>query len=136
MYKFKTNSHGPVLNFTICFQTFRDFLLGIKTTNLATLVISVVTIFILFCVKKFINPKVQSKIKVPIPIDIIVVSETYNYMDLSLDFIKYSEFPRNINFLKIINIRHLQVVVATTASYFGSFNERYGVKIIGTIPKG
>ena len=50
-----------------------DICVNLKNTNIATLVTSVIAIVILIVVKKFINERYAKKLKVPVPIDMIVV---------------------------------------------------------------
>jgi hypothetical protein len=42
-------------------------------TNLATLIISIISFIFIFCVKYFINERYKEKMFAPIPIDLIVV---------------------------------------------------------------
>ncbi|KAK3578531.1 hypothetical protein CHS0354_025239 [Potamilus streckersoni] len=52
--------------------TYRDIIVKITSTNIASLLITIVAALILFTVKE-INAKFKDKIKIPIPIDLIVV---------------------------------------------------------------
>lgn len=46
---------------------------GIGKINWATVIISVISIVIIYCVKRFINEKFKKKLPAPIPIELIVV---------------------------------------------------------------
>ncbi|XP_025107659.1 solute carrier family 26 member 6-like isoform X3 [Pomacea canaliculata] len=54
---------------------YRDFFVKIPTTNSVTLIASVVTITFLIVVKTYINdnPKIKPKLKMPVPVELIVV---------------------------------------------------------------
>nr|VZI20239.1 unnamed protein product [Spirometra erinaceieuropaei] len=69
-------------------------------TNIATLVISIICIAVLYLFRNLINPRFKKKFKFPIPAEILIVA------------------------------------VATIVSTFAHLNERYGVKIVGEIPRG
>ncbi|KAA3681934.1 solute carrier family 26, member 5 [Paragonimus westermani] len=59
---------------------------AIRTSNLITIGLSAACILVLFVVKIWINPRVTRKIKVPIPIDLIIVilaTVTSYYLDLN-----------------------------------------------------
>ncbi|XP_060593514.1 prestin-like isoform X2 [Ruditapes philippinarum] len=55
--------------------TYRDFFTNIETTNIVTLLLSVVCIAVLYCTGRFINqnPKLKPKMFMPVPIELIVV---------------------------------------------------------------
>ncbi|XP_060593517.1 prestin-like [Ruditapes philippinarum] len=55
--------------------TYRDFFTNISTTNYVTVLLSVSSITVLYCVSKFINrnPKLQPKMFMPVPVELIVV---------------------------------------------------------------
>ncbi|KAK7488601.1 hypothetical protein BaRGS_00020218, partial [Batillaria attramentaria] len=55
--------------------SYRDFFVNIPTTNSVTLIASLVCIVLLVCVKEYINnnPKIKPKLKMPVPIELIVV---------------------------------------------------------------
>ncbi len=46
----------------------------IHKTNVGRLIVSVISIVILYCVKKFVNEKFKKRLILPIPIELIVVS--------------------------------------------------------------
>ncbi|XP_052065035.1 sulfate transporter-like [Mytilus californianus] len=73
---------------------------NIKLTIISELVIAIITMILLLTVKILINERYKDRIKIPIPIDFIVV------------------------------------VVGTIVSYFGKFEEKFDVKIVGDIPTG
>ena len=45
----------------------------IEYTNIATLVISLISMVFIYCVKHFVNEKFKEKMPVPIPVDLIVI---------------------------------------------------------------
>ena len=52
-----------------------ELFLRINGINWATFIISVVSISIIFLVKTFINQKYQSKLRAPIPIELVIVNK-------------------------------------------------------------
>lgn len=64
---------GKYVGFLEYFYLLYDILRNILETNLIQLLMSAIAITILFVVKKFINERFRSKLKVPIPIDLIVL---------------------------------------------------------------
>ena len=56
------------------FQTYIYIFERIQETNLATLVLSLICIVILYIVKVQINQRFKHKLKVPIPIELFIVS--------------------------------------------------------------
>ena len=56
------------------FQTYIDFFTSITKTNIAALVMSSICILIMALIKEFVNPKVKKVIKMPVPIELIMVS--------------------------------------------------------------
>ncbi|CAH1802534.1 unnamed protein product [Owenia fusiformis] len=80
--------------------TYRDIVLNIVNTNVATLITSAICIIVLLLVKDCINQRFKSKMRIPIPIELFVV------------------------------------IGATVVSYFAKLNHRYGVAVVGYIPKG
>uniref|UniRef100_T1JKB9 STAS domain-containing protein n=1 Tax=Strigamia maritima TaxID=126957 RepID=T1JKB9_STRMM len=72
----------------------------ITHANLATMIIGAISVVVLAFTSEVINPRAMSKIKVPVPIEL------------------------------------LAVIVGTGVSYAMSFNENYGVIIVGNIPGG
>lgn len=64
-------------NLDIPFKLIGDYIeifSNIAHTNLATLVISLISMIFIYCVKHFINERFKDKMLVPIPVDLIVVS--------------------------------------------------------------
>lgn len=53
--------------------TYRDIFLTITRVTVATILISVICIVVLFAVKELINERFKHKLKVPVPIELIVV---------------------------------------------------------------
>jgi len=53
--------------------TYIDFFKQIPDTNVASIIISIICMAVLFVTKEFINPIVKKKIKMPIPIELFVV---------------------------------------------------------------
>lgn len=55
--------------------TYRDFFVNIPTTNSVTLIASLVCIVLLVVIKEYINdnPKIKPRLKMPVPIELIVV---------------------------------------------------------------
>ncbi|XP_045166234.2 prestin-like isoform X2 [Mercenaria mercenaria] len=55
--------------------TYRDFFTNIESTNIVTLLLSVVCVAVLYCTSRFINqnPKLKPKMFMPVPIELIVV---------------------------------------------------------------
>lgn len=78
----------------------KDVFMNIVHANSATIIVSCVAIFLLAVFKEQIDGRLKGRLKMPIPIDLIVV------------------------------------VLATTASYFGKFNQHYSVAIMENIPTG
>lgn len=78
----------------------KDVFMDIVNANVATIIVSAVAIFILAIFKEQIDGRLKGRLKMPIPIDLIVV------------------------------------VLATTASYFGKFNQNFNVSIMKEIPTG
>uniref|UniRef100_A0A669CQ07 Solute carrier family 26 member 3, tandem duplicate 2 n=1 Tax=Oreochromis niloticus TaxID=8128 RepID=A0A669CQ07_ORENI len=75
----------------------------ITSTNVCDVVISIVIMVVVFIVKE-INDRFKSKLPVPIPIEVIMVSNT--------------------------------TVIACGVSYAFDFKTRYGIDVVGYIPKG
>ena len=61
-------------NLFVLFQTYIDLFRKITQTQLAAVLIAVICIVILYLTKEYVNPKVKAKIKMPVPIELIVVS--------------------------------------------------------------
>ncbi|XP_054714759.1 sulfate transporter-like isoform X2 [Uloborus diversus] len=78
----------------------RDIFKQLPHSNAASLIISFIALFVLILFKEQIDGRLKGRLKMPIPIDLIVV------------------------------------VLATTASYFGNFYEKYDVSVIKDIPIG
>ncbi|KAL3843104.1 hypothetical protein ACJMK2_021057 [Sinanodonta woodiana] len=85
--------------------TYRDIVLNIASTNIASLLITIVSALILFTVKE-INFRFKDKIKIPIPIDLIAVvlgtliSYLCNFSNLyGVDII--GDIPRGIPMLAV-----------------------------------
>nr|CAX69407.1 cadherin, EGF LAG seven-pass G-type receptor 3 [Schistosoma japonicum] len=55
------------------FYIMKNFIYIVKETNITTLLISLICIFIVWCFKHYINPKVSTKIHFTIPIELIVL---------------------------------------------------------------
>ncbi|ESO97396.1 hypothetical protein LOTGIDRAFT_114864, partial [Lottia gigantea] len=76
-----TSEIGKMLNIEVkaysgtgkIIKTFIEIFSNIKKTNIADLIISIVSIVILLTVKIFVNEKYKARLKIPIPIDLIVV---------------------------------------------------------------
>lgn len=79
---------------------YRDIFCRITESNVATLIVSAVTIFVLAVFKDHVDNIFRKKFKMPFPIDLVAL------------------------------------IVATVASYFGDFNNRYDINIMGDIPTG
>ena len=94
----------------------------IKSANWITIVISVVSILVLYLVKTFVNERYKKKLPFPIPVELFVVSAR-NVSTGS--FICQSRAVHS----------HSQVIVATVVSYYAEFSER-NVKVIGALAKG
>lgn len=82
------------------FYTLSAMLYRLPSANLLQILISVLCIATLVLVKKCINERFASRMKFPIPVDIIVV------------------------------------IIFTLASHFGQLEEKFGVKVLKTVPKG
>ncbi|CAN7937342.1 unnamed protein product [Ixodes hexagonus] len=78
----------------------RDVAQNLGKTNLVTLAISATAMVACFAVHEGINARYKAKLKMPVPIDLIVI------------------------------------IAATTISYFGDFNQVYGVRVMGYVPTG
>ena len=72
------NYSGPL----VLIYTIRDICRNLRHTNIATLVTSILAIITLFTVKKFINERYIGRLRIPVPIDIIVViiATTISYL--------------------------------------------------------
>ena len=71
------SSFQPDINFVICdfqFQTYIYIFKHIAQTNYATLIMSVVCIIILYTIKVHVNQRFKNKMKIPVPIELFVVS--------------------------------------------------------------
>ncbi|KAK4471092.1 hypothetical protein MN116_005492 [Schistosoma mekongi] len=55
------------------FYIIKNFIYIVKETNVTTLLISLICIFIMSCFKHYINPKVSTKIRFTIPIELIIL---------------------------------------------------------------
>ncbi|KAL4226525.1 hypothetical protein ACF0H5_014510 [Mactra antiquata] len=68
----KTNRYSGVFKLV---YTYRDFFTNIESTNIVTLLLSVVCVVILYCTGRFINqnPKLKPKMFMPVPIELIMV---------------------------------------------------------------
>ena len=55
---------------------------AITKINWATVIISVISIVVIYCVKKFINEKFKKKLPAPIPIELIVV----RYIEITMTY--------------------------------------------------
>ena len=64
-------------NLFVLFQTYIDLFRKITQTQLAAILIAVICIVILYLTKEYVNPKVKARIKMPVPIELIVVSTVY-----------------------------------------------------------
>jgi MFS superfamily sulfate permease-like transporter len=62
-----------VIKFQSKYKDLIDIFSIIDHTNIATLVISIISMIFIYCVKHFINEKFKHKMPVPIPVDLIVV---------------------------------------------------------------
>lgn len=56
---------------------------NIASINWASVIMSIISVIILIIFKEFINPKVKAKIKMPVPIELVVVSASFPYNNLS-----------------------------------------------------
>ena len=61
------------------FQTYIALGQQIMETNVAAVIISVVCIVMLIVVKELINPRIKEKIRMPVPMELIVVSTDVTY---------------------------------------------------------
>jgi hypothetical protein len=94
----------------------------IAKTNLATLIISIVSMVFIFSIKHFINEKYKEKMFAPIPVDLIVV--------FNITFL-YEQYLYNLDSINI-----LKVILGTIFSYIFKFKEKWYVKTVGEIPLG
>ncbi|CAH1782637.1 unnamed protein product [Owenia fusiformis] len=81
-------------------RTWIDLFTQIPQTNFGALITTVVCVIGLVLVKECINARFKDKLKMPVPIELIVV------------------------------------IVGTAVSHFAKFNERFDMKIVGSIPTG
>ena len=54
---------------------------AITKINWATVIISVISIVVIYCVKRYINEKFKKKLPAPIPIELIVVRDMIYYLE-------------------------------------------------------
>ena len=74
MYKTDTYFQYIYSLIIISYQTWTDIVMNISSTNQATILTSIISMVILYLVKVQINQRFKSQLKIPIPIEIIVVS--------------------------------------------------------------
>ncbi len=99
-----------------------DVFAHLNKTNVATMVISIVSIIIIFCVKLFINERFKEKLIAPVPIDLIVVILTFVRF-----FRTWNQFDEHC---------FNKVIFGTLFSYLFQFKEKWHVVVIGEIPIG
>ena len=86
----ETNSYhfsfmsSHIISCVFLFQTYIDLFSKITQTQLAAVLIAVICIVILYLTKEYVNPKVKARIKMPVPIELIVVSTAYKPLSLVL----------------------------------------------------
>ena len=74
MYKTDTYFQYIYSFIIISYQTWKDIVMNIPSTNAAAILTSIISMVILYLVKVQINQRFKSQLKIPIPIEIIVVS--------------------------------------------------------------
>ena len=79
MYKTDTYFQYIYSFIIISYQTWKDIVMNIPSTNAAAILTSIISMVILYLVKVQINQRFKSKLKIPIPIEIIVVSLDVSY---------------------------------------------------------
>lgn len=96
-----------------------DLIRALPKANVATLVISLICIVILFGTKEYLSPYVKKWCKFPIPIELIVVRFAASFiLESTLFCIVF------------------QLISATLASSYGDFSHRFNVTIVDNIPTG
>ena len=57
----------------LCWQIYIDFFSNIVYTNAAALIIALLCMAAIYAVQRWVNPIIKQKIKMPLPIELIVV---------------------------------------------------------------
>ena len=79
MYDLRMRNLWTQTNPIFLLQSYIDLFSKIETINWAAVIMAVVSMVILIVTKEFINPKVKKKIKMPVPIELIVVRNLHIY---------------------------------------------------------
>ena len=73
------------------FQTYKAIFENIAQTNYVTVIISAICMVILYIVKVHINQRFKHKLKIPVPIELLVVSKLLDFLYfLSLSLLSLS----------------------------------------------
>ena len=116
------------------FQVYFDVFSNIQSVHVPTLIVSLICITVLYLTRTFVNgnPKIMKVIKVPVPIELLVVC-SLTCPQIKNSFVFYnSEFTTNT----LLSYISLQIVFGTIASYFMQLDEVWQVRTVRTIPTG
>ena len=81
--------------------TYKDIFMKITTVNVATILISIICIIVLFVVKECVNERFKHKLKIPVPVEliIVIVATTVSYLsklDENFDVAVVGSIPSTI----------------------------------------
>ena len=86
-----------IISCVFLFQTYIDLFSKITQTQLAAVLIAVICIVILYLTKEYVNPKVKARIKMPVPIELIVVSIAFKPLSLVFTLIQICHAKKHLN---------------------------------------
>ncbi len=101
-------------------KTLADLAKQINKTNIATLIISIVSIFTIQTFKLTLDSRFQKKFRFPFPIDLLVVIRI---------------FLRQ-NSIFFIFVRLFKLVISTSVVFAAKLDTKYSLDVVGSIPKG
>lgn len=112
----------------LCVQTLASVMENLPHTNMAELLISLVCLALLVPVKE-INMRYRQRLRTPIPVEILTVSQLDLWM-LRVHLL----FTILLTVMVLYFI--LQVIIATGVAYASSLDTTYNIEIVGHIPAG
>jgi MFS superfamily sulfate permease-like transporter len=124
---FSASNQKHVLIFCLFSKEYIEIFKNIAKTNIATLIISIVSCIFLYLIKHFVNERYKLKMPAPVPVELLLVQSC-----LFISIFKKNE----ISIKKIENFVKQKVVIGTVISYLCKFNYNYKVKTVGYLPLG
>lgn len=110
----------------------RDLVLSLPQTNYVTLALSIWGLTFLEIGKKYVNPWVNKRSPVPLPLELILV----RFNSYQINFYRKSEKIGRLVGKRISPFFCFQVILTTAFSTILSLKNEYNVKIVDTIPQG